>query len=69
MLQDTLRVGAEVSVNSNELISPSDMVDHFTKAKNRRHFAAILVAELFKEETRVRSNVRGRGNKKLLIQQ
>ena len=41
------------------------MVDHFTKAKNRHHFATILVAELIDEETRMQSNVRGRGKEKL----
>ena len=62
---DISQVGAEVNVNSNELISPSDMVNYFTKAKNRHHFAAILVAQLIDEDTRMRSNVRGRGKEKL----
>ena len=53
MLQDTLQVEAEVSVSSNELISPSDMVDHFTKEKNQHRFDAILVTKLFDEETRM----------------
>ena len=47
-----------------ELISPEDMVDHFTKVKNRHHFAAILVAELIDEITRMKSNMRGRGKEK-----
>lgn len=61
-----LQVGAEVVVNNNELISPSDMVDHFTKAKGRHQFAALLVAELIDEETRMQSNVRGKAGKEML---
>ena len=61
-----LQVGAEVVVNNNEPISPSDMVDHFTKAKGRHQFAALLVAELIDEETRMRSNVRGKAGKEML---
>ena len=62
MLQDTLQVEVELGY---ELISPEDMVDHFTKAKNRHHFAAILVAVLIDENTRMKSNVHGRGKEKL----
>ena len=62
MLQDTLQVEAELGY---ELISPEDMVDHFTKAKNRHHFAAILVAEIVDKNTRMKSNVCGRGKEKL----
>lgn len=48
-----------------ELIPHSDMVPFFTKAKNRPHFAALLVEHLIDEETRLKSNVRGRGKEKL----
>ena len=55
-------IGSEVSIvtSDNELISHSDMVPIVTKSKNRSHFAALLVEQLFDESTRVRSNVHGR---------
>ena len=59
-------MGAKVSVNSDELISPSDMMNHFTTAKRRHQFAALLVAELIDKETRMRSNVRGKAGKEKL---
>ena len=40
-------------------------MDHFTKAKNQHYFAAILVAVLIDENTRMKSNVHGRGKEKL----
>ena len=46
MLQDILQVEGELGY---ELISPEDMVDHFTKAKNQHHIATILVAALINE--------------------
>ena len=52
-------------MESDELISHSDLVPFFTKGRNRAHFAAILVGELFDEETRVKSNVQGKGKEKL----
>ena len=48
-----------------EYMSHSELVSFFTKAKNRPHFAALLVGQLVDEETRVKSNVRGRGKEKL----
>ena len=62
---DISQVGAEVNVSSNELTSHTDIVKCFTKGKTRHHFAALLVAELIDEETRLKSNVRGRGKEKL----
>ena len=47
------------------MIPQSDVVNAFTKAKGRGHFAALLVEKLFDEETRVKLNVRGRGKEKL----
>ena len=52
-------------MESDELISHSDMVPFFTKARNRPHFAALLVKELIDEDTRVKSNVQAGGKEKL----
>ena len=52
-------VGAEVNVPSDELLTPSQLVPLFTKVKSRRQFAALLVAELIDESTRLKSNVNG----------
>ena len=59
-------VNSEVTVSTGdlELIPHSEMVRFFTKGKNRPHFAAFLVAHLFDEETRLKSNVRGKGKDK-----
>lgn len=62
---DTSQVGAEVNISSNELMSHTDIVKFFTKGKTRHQLAALLVAELIDEETRLKSNVRGRGKEKL----
>jgi len=53
-------IGSEVSieVSDNELISHSEMVPIFTKSINRPHFSALLVQQLFDEDTRVRFSVR-----------
>ena len=58
MLHDTSQVGYEVSMNSNnELISPCDMADHFTKAKIGHNLAAaILVTQLFDKQISMQSN-------------
>ena len=50
-------VGAEVHIESDDLMPHSDV--------NRNHFVALLVGKLFNEETRVKSNVRGRGKEQL----
>ena len=52
-------MGAEVNVTSDELLTPSRLVPLFTKAKSHRQFAAVLVAELIDESTRLKSNVNG----------
>ena len=41
------------------------MVKLFTKGKTRHQLAALLVAELIDEPTRLKSNVRGKGKEKL----
>ena len=51
-------VGAEVNA-SDELLTLSQLVLLFTKAKSRRQFAALQVAELIDESTRLKSNVNG----------
>ena len=43
----------------------SNVIDMFTKAKSRSCFAFYLVEKLFDEETRVKSNVRGKGKEQL----
>lgn len=55
-----------MSTENLELIPHADLVKIFTKGKNRPHFAALLVAKLFDEETRLKSNVRGKGKKQKL---
>ena len=60
-----LQVDAEVDVPMNELIPQSDLVPLYTKSKNRGNFAALMVVRLFDKETRLKSNVRGRGKEKL----
>ena len=65
MLVNLQVVGAEVHIESDNLVPHSVIVNTFTKAKNRNHFAALLVGKLFDEETRVKSNVRGRGKEQL----
>lgn len=44
---------------------PSKLVPIMMKCKTRRTLAAALVAELFDKETRLKSNVRGRGKEPL----
>ena len=47
------------------MLQQTNFVNTFTKGKNRSHFAASLVEKLIDEETRVKSNIRGRGKEKL----
>ena len=65
MLINLQVVGEEVQIDSEDLIPLSNVVDMFTKAKSRSHFASYLVEKLFDEETRVKSNVRGKGKEQL----
>ena len=57
----------EVTVEASDdaVMTQSDVVNAFTKAKGQGHFAALLVEKLFDEETRVNLNVRERGKEKL----
>lgn len=59
------QIDQEITVDTDELMSHSDLVSLFTKARNRPHFAALIVEQLFDEETRAISNVRGRKKEKL----
>lgn len=65
MLINLQVVGEEVQIDSEDLIPLSNVVDMFTKAKSRSRFASYLVEKLFDEETRVKSNVRGKGKEQL----
>ena len=59
------RIEVTVEANDDAVMPQSDVVNAFTKEKGRGHFAALLVEKLFDEETRVKSNVRGREKEKL----
>ena len=50
---------------TRELLSQGEITQIFTKARNRRNFAALLVKHLFDEPTRMKCNVAGRGKDKL----
>lgn len=50
---------------SKELIPPGQLTSIYTKSKTRRNFAALLVKKLFDVETRLKSNVSGRGKEQL----
>ena len=55
----------EVVDSSVELLSPSVLTPIFVRNCSRHNFAAKLVAKLFDRETRLRSNVNGRGKDQL----
>lgn len=59
-----LQVGAEMDVPTSGLVPQDDLVSMYTKSKNRGNLAALLVAYLFDKETRMKSNVCGRGKEK-----
>ena len=59
------RIEVTVEASDDAVMPQSDVVNAFTKEKGRGYFAALLVEKLFDEETRVKSNVRGRGKEKL----
>ena len=59
------QIGSEVAVTTEELLPQEVLISLFRRTKNRRNFAAILSCNLFDEETRLKSNVRGRGKEKL----
>ena len=60
-------VASELTVENNDamMLQQTDFVNTFTKGKNRGHFAALLIEKLIDEETRMKSNVRGRRKEKL----
>lgn len=59
----------EVSTDGSDdtMMPQGDLVNAFTKERNRSHFAAILVEKLFDEDTRVRSNIHGKRKILLLL--
>lgn len=50
---------------SKELLTSAEITPIYVKSQSRRNFAALLVKNLFDVETRIRSNVAGRGKEKL----
>ena len=61
-----LQVGAGIGITlENQFLGSRKVVSLFTKSKNRGNFAALLNVELFNKETRMKSNVRGRGKERL----
>ena len=48
-----------------ELLSSAEITPIYVKSCNRRNFAALLVERLFDVETRLKSNVSGRGKERL----
>ena len=59
-----LQVGAEVNISNDDLMSQTDIVKFFTKEKTRHHFVVLLVEEFIDETTQLKSNVRGKGERK-----
>ena len=59
-------VGSEEITLTEDLIPHSEMVQFFTKGKNRPRFAALLVAHLIDKDTRPKSNVHDKGGKEKL---
>ena len=50
---------------SKELLTSAEITPIYVRSQSRRNFAALLVKNLFDVETRMRSNVAGRGKEKL----
>ena len=65
MLINLQVIGEEVQIDSEDLVPLSNVIDMCTKAKSQSHFASYLVEKLFDQETRVKSNVRGKGKEQL----
>ena len=57
-------VASEFTVENDHALM-LQQTNTFTKGKNTGHFAALLVEKLIDEETRMKSNVRGRRKEKL----
>jgi len=55
----------EIVDDSVDLIPPNIITPIYVKSCSRRNFASKLVTKLFDDETRLRSNVKGRGKDKL----
>ena len=62
---ETPAVGNHEEVGYQELISASKLTELFVKSCSRRNLAVRMVRILFDEETRLKSNVNGRGKEKL----
>lgn len=58
-------IGSELTVTTEELLPQEVLFSLFRRSKSRWNLAALLSANLFDEETRLKSNVRGRGKDKL----
>ena len=56
---------SQQETSDDALLPISEIVPLYTKAKTRPQFAELLVEKLIDEETRVKSNVRGRGKEML----
>ena len=50
---------------TRELLTSAEITPIYTKSRNRRNFAALLVDRLFDIPTRLKSNVSGRGKERL----
>ena len=49
----------------HELLSSAEITPIYVKSRNRNNFAALLVERLFDVQTRLKSNVAGRGKERL----
>ena len=66
ILVDTDEVSGSQPLSYNrELLSSSEITPIYVKSKNRNNFAALLVERLFDVQTRLKSNVAGRGKERL----
>jgi len=62
-----VRVTTEIETitYTQDLLTSAEITPIYIKSRNRRNFAALLVERLFDVETRLKSNVSGRGKEKL----
>lgn len=56
---------ATTTTYTQNLLTSAEITPIYLKSRNRRNFAALLVERLFDVETRLKSNVSGRGKEKL----
>ena len=61
----TIEVKTSPLSYSKELLTSAEITPIYVKSQSRRNFAALLVKNLFDAETRMRSNVAGRGKEQL----